>query len=104
MSTPIEDWWYNETEKEIEGVIPKAIEYGSVDLEIIGHALKTAIGHDTPASDAEVGVAFYLLGKVARMIGAYTDGRSPSDDTWHDAAVYVKMGQRIRYTGGSWPA
>ena len=98
-------WWHDKAEEEVHGVVPKAEEYGSVDLEIVGFALRQlrASNGEIPTSNAELGIAFYLLGKVARVIGAYADGRSPSDDTWHDMAVYTKMGQRVRETDGRWP-
>ena len=37
-------WWEAETKKEIESVIPKAVEYGSADLKVIGYALSQMIG------------------------------------------------------------
>lgn len=103
LDAELGQWWHDKAEEEVHGVIPKAIEYGSVDLEIVGFALRQMIGGEIPSSNAELGIAFYLQGKVARLMGAYADGRSPSDDTWHDIAVYTKMGQRVRETDGRWP-
>ena len=94
-------WWTQTANDELGDVLPKAIEYGSADLKIIGFAMSQMIGKPTKVTHEELGIAFYLLGKVARLIGAYADGRSPSDDTWHDIAIYTKMAQFSR-TFGHW--
>jgi hypothetical protein len=47
----------------------------------------------------QAAVAFYLLGKVARVMGALKDGRSPTSDTWYDAHIYSMMGLRIQEVG-----
>ena len=92
-------WWEAETKKEIESVIPKAVEYGSADLKVIGYALSQMIGEPKGVTNDELGIAFYVLGKVARLVGGYADGRRPSDDTWHDIAIYTKMAQFSRAFG-----
>lgn len=93
-------WWEVETKKEIESVIPKAVEYGSADLKVIGYALSQMIGEPKGVTNDELGIAFYVLGKVARLVGSYADGRRPSDDTWHDIAIYTKMAQFAREHNG----
>lgn len=93
------NWWLDETRGELESVIPKALEYGSADLKVIGYALKQMIGTPKDVTEEELGIAFYVLGKVARLVGAYADGRKPSDDTWHDIAIYTKMAQYSRKHG-----
>lgn len=101
------DWWRSQSEAEIEAVVPKAVEYSSVDLAMLGEWLMAfnpglwagAGAEERRAIAAEMGTAFYIMGKVARMVGAYSEGRIPSDDTLHDIAVYTKMAQRIRHTG-----
>ena len=92
-------WWRNETRSELDSVIPKAMEYGSADLKVIGFALSQMIGEPKDVTNDELGIAFYVLGKVARLVGGYADGRKPSDDTWHDIAIYTKMAQFARYKG-----
>lgn len=94
------DWWEAETKAELESVIPKAIEYGSADLKVIGYALSQMIGEPKGVTPDELGIAFYVLGKVARLVGGYADGRKPSDDTWHDIAIYTKMAQFARKHDG----
>jgi hypothetical protein len=93
-------WWQAEVQKEIESVVPKAIEYGSADLKVIGYALSQMIGEPKGVTPDELGIAFYVLGKVARLVGGYADGRRPSDDTWHDIAIYTKMAQFAREHNG----
>jgi hypothetical protein len=94
------NWWLDETKSELDSVIPKAVEYGSADLKVIGFALSQMIGEPKGVTHDELGIAFYVLGKVARLVGGYADGRLPSDDTWHDIAIYTKMAQYAREQGG----
>jgi len=94
------NWWFEETKFELDSVLPKAVEYGSADLKVIGFALSQMIGEPKGVTNDELGIAFYVLGKVARLIGGYADGRSPSSDTWHDIAIYTKMAQYARENGG----
>ena len=107
--TPVKDaptvqdlanWWLDETKFELDSVLPKAVEYGSADLKVIGFALSQMIGEPKGVTNDELGIAFYVLGKVARLVGGYADGRKPSDDTWHDIAIYTKMAQSARENGG----
>ena len=96
-------WWEATTQDEIESLMPKVIEYGSNDLKMIGDAL-LALRPDLRdvVKPDEFAVAFYALGKVARIFGAYADGRTPSDDSWHDLAIYARMALRVR-DAGDWP-
>lgn len=97
-------WWRETAEREIDGVVDKAIEYGATDLAEIGRTLNQAMKRPgaTEAQMAELGVFFYITGKMARWADAVKDGRNVSDDTLHDIGVYVRMAQRIR-THGGWP-
>lgn len=103
MTDYLETWWEDTTDEEIRSMIPKVIEYGSHDLDIIGDIMlmmrPELRGKIQPA---ELGVAFYALGKIARIMGAYADGAAPSDDSWHDLAIYARMAQRVRNAEG-WP-
>jgi hypothetical protein len=100
-------WWRDTCEGDAQRTIPKAIEYGSIDLNIIGFALGECIPtlkeqrREGSTEAAEMGIAFYLLGKIARMVSAYSEGQAPSDDTWMDVTVYSMMGRRVR-DRGSW--
>lgn len=99
------DWWVGLAAEEARRVVPKAVEYGSTDLREIGRTMRDCLnyrGKHTDATDAELGVYFYLVGKMARWTDAIREGRKVSDDTLHDIGVYVRMAQRIRAVGG-WP-
>lgn len=99
----LESWWMAQADREIDATIPKAIEYGSTDLVAMGHDLARCAGRTVSDEEAaELGVFFYVRGKVARWVDAVVDGRRVSDDTLFDIGVYVKMAQRIR-KAGSWP-
>lgn len=95
------DWWMDLAKDEVNAVIPKAVEYGASDLDVMAAAMVLLLPE--PMRDRRVGlemaVAFYALGKVARLFGAFEQGKLPSDDTWHDLGVYCRMAQRIRETG-----
>lgn len=97
------EWWMQQAEDEVALTVPKAIEYSAVDLMDIGHDLARTMGREIDDEEAaELGVFFYLRGKVARWVGAVIAGQRVSDDTLHDISVYCRMAQRIREVG-SWP-
>ncbi len=93
-------WWLEKAIEEVEATIPKAVEYSSSDLEVMGAAME-AMGVPE-GSGVEAAIAFYALGKVARAVGALASGQRPSDDTWFDIGVYARMAQRVR-AAGAWP-
>lgn len=103
------DWWMRLSVEEVQRTVPKSIEYGSADLKIMGEAMLQLVPQmrksieDNPgervAAGQEMAIAFYVLGKVARLLGAYEQGRMPSEDTWFDLGIYPKMVRRIRETG-----
>lgn len=98
-------WWSRMAERDARTTVPKAVEYGSADLIEIGRAMARATGrrdHLTDAQASELGVYFYLVGKLGRWTAAVEEGRPVSDDTLFDISVYVTMVRRIRDTGG-WP-
>lgn len=97
------DWWRGQAEAEIDQTVAKAIEYGANDLIEIGRALAYTQERDcNPQELAEMGIYFYLIGKVARWTAAMAEGRQVSDDTLLDIGVYVRMAQRVRQAG-AWP-
>jgi hypothetical protein len=96
-------WWFHMADIEIEATVPKAVEYSSTDLADIGHVLARTAGRKVSNEEAaELGVFFYLQGKLSRWAGAIAQGKRPSDDTIFDIGVYCRMAQRIRYSG-NWP-
>lgn len=96
-------WWKRVANREIDAVVPKAIEYGADDLVVIGQELALLMGRTVGDEEAtELGIYFYELGKMARWRSAIREGRRVSDDTLHDIGVYIRMAQRNREVG-SWP-
>jgi hypothetical protein len=102
----IRGWWEGVSTKDADAAATKALEYGSMDLEIMGAAMQSlfpGVEGAPPEERRRIGLdmalAFYTLGKVSRTFGAYAEGRIPSDDTWHDVTVYSMMARRIRDTG-----
>jgi hypothetical protein len=103
MKRELGSWWLALAEAEVEAVVPKAVEYGALDLIDIGHDLARTAGRVVSDEEAaEMGVYFYVRGKLARWTDALVRHARPSDDTLHDLGVYVRMAQRIRAAGG-WP-
>ncbi len=85
-------WWIDHATTEADGMITKLDEYGTGDLHEIGAQLAKLNGREvTQAQAYELGVMFYLIGKMQRVITAAHLERDASDDTWHDIAVYAKM-------------
>ena len=97
-------WWMDRARTEIIAVVPKMQEYGSGDLVEVGRTLARVAGRKvgSAADAAELGIFFYLVGKMARWADAVESGRRVSDDTLFDIGVYVRMAQRVRVSGG-WP-
>jgi hypothetical protein len=93
--------WLTDHMQEVFGkTIPKAVEYGSHDLRMMGEEMLEMFPQlKGVVSPEELGIAFYLRGKVARLFGAYIQGDRPSDDTWLDTEVYAQMAQYVRQNG-----
>lgn len=100
-TSALRGWWESMAAGDFEQMAPKITEYTAADLEIMGVTMERWL--DLPAgSGAEAACMWYTLGKVARAVAAYREGRLPSADTLHDIRVYAGMAQRIRETG-RWP-
>jgi hypothetical protein len=106
----LSEWWQETSAADLIKATAKAEEYGSSDLEIMGKAMESLYpGHEDMDPESlrrtgiEMAIAFYNLGKAARMFGAFARGTGPSDDTWHDTTVYSMMARRVRACG-TWEA
>lgn len=84
----------------------KAHEYGSLDLSIMGASMSKlwpGIGESAPpAAQLQAAIAFYLMGKVARVLSTLAEGKPPPTDSWLDAEVYAMMGGYVQ-EHGQWP-
>lgn len=110
----LQGWWEQTAHDEVAQLVAKMTEYGGLsratDLTEIGrHLVEGGVkvpAHDTIAGDEEylqeLGIYFYIVGKMARWSAAIKEGRSVSDDTLLDIGIYVRMAQRARHSGG-WP-
>lgn len=94
-------WWVTTAEQDFAEMEPKIGEYTASDLVLMGQFMEHWMALP-PGSGAEAATLWYALGKVARAVAAYREGRLPSDDTLHDLSVYAMMARRIRQTG-RWP-
>lgn len=100
-ATALREWMSQFFVEAMNQIIPKAIRYGSADLELMGKAMiQFRPELDGTVSGQELAVWFYVLGKVARLEGAYAQGEEPDIDSWYDLFVYALMAHRIRETGG----
>lgn len=104
-------WWRDKSEAEIKQTVAKAVEYGATDLIDIGRSIARIAGREYDEETgglieddeaAEMGIFFYLEGKLSRWRSALERGDRPSVDTLLDIGVYARMAQRIR-SHGSWP-
>lgn len=101
LSRQLAGWWRGQAEKEIERTVLKAVEYGAADLEVMGLAMLHLVPREKRSRQLglEMALAFYALGKVARLFGAFERGELPGSDTWFDLGVYCRMAERVREFG-----
>lgn len=100
----LRDWWLSTAQSDMAMVAPKAVEYGSVELEEMGAALARMMGRSdlSRARRVELACWFYAMGKMQRWTAAVTRGEFVSDDTLTDLGVYTLMVRRAR-EAGTWP-
>lgn len=110
-TSELAEWWRAAAESEIDQTVAKALEYSGVggglplDLVNLGQQMAQLQSPErvyTDAEYAEIGIYFYLVGKMGRWGSAIREGRPVSDDTLLDMRVYTRMVQRIREKG-QWP-
>jgi len=103
-------WWLKTAYEDFVRTVPKIDEYGgtmnigSADLILIGENLAVLLGMHN-ASDAvkqELGVWFYMQGKVARLVSNYHKQEPGKADSWFDATIYCMMARRLQEVG-RWP-
>jgi len=99
----LSEWWRDKSEKEIDQTCAKAIEYGANSLTEVGRKLAKLAGREVDEEEAiELGIYFYILGKVERWTDSILVGRRCNNDALLDIGVYARMAQRNREVG-SWP-
>lgn len=103
------EWWISTATDDLLSAVPKAHEYGgsqggSADLRLIGANLAELTQREGVPSAIlqEMGVWFYVQGKVARLISNYQHGEPGKADTWLDTSIYSMMARRLQATG-QWP-
>lgn len=90
-------------ESDIDKSMGKVRHYGANDLEHIGRVLARSQQRRVSAEEAtELGILFYLSGKMARIEEAMVRGERPDDDSIFDLQYYAQMIRRVR-AAGSWP-
>lgn len=104
VADALRDWWEHTTQADIDRVVPKAVEYGSTDLSEIGRTMGQIMGREGLSHEeaTEIGIYFYMVGKMARWTDAVKNGRRPSRDTIFDMKIYATMAERNLDVGG-WP-
>lgn len=103
----IAEWWIGLAKADIDKCMPKAIEYGSGDLEMMGYAVRQLQGDVWDGDDAaerdaigtELAILFYIQGKISRALAAAKHGRRCSGDTIEDIRIYSVMLTKVRQTG-----
>ena len=93
-------WWRDNATDALNRTVPKIEEYGANDLTHIGQTMARLIKWEiNDKQAAELGIWFYLNGKIARALEALENERMPSDDTIFDIKIYATMIERIRQNG-----
>ena len=97
----VKNWWMGQAEEHADMVTPKMAEYGSRDLVEIGREFSALAGEENLSDEAayEVGVMFYVRGKVARWSAAVGRGDQVSKDTLDDIVAYSMMVLHNRQEG-----
>ena len=90
-----EAWWKKQSLQDCDDFEKKRAEYGSFDLEMMGHAMDAISKNEGDGYEQALG--FYLLGKVSRVFGAWHRGEMPSDDTLKDLVTYAMMMRLHRF-------
>jgi hypothetical protein len=94
--------WLEDLETKIgTETLRKAVQYGSADLAVMGHAMNLLLPKPVRSEvmGLQMAIGHYALGKVARIFGAFEQGHSPTHDDWFDLMVYAKMGLKVMETG-----
>lgn len=101
---PVVAWWLADAREVAEATVPKAIEYGSIELVEAGRTLARLMGRDEVSDQEamETQIYQYVMGKMGRWTAAMGRGERVSDDTVFDILVYATMVRKIRQTG-EWP-
>jgi len=95
------NWWMDHAAAEVRKLVPKAIAYGSADLQVMGEAMLSLMpGLRGVVEGQELAIWFYVLGKVARLVGGYAQGELPDIDSWYDLRIYGGMAEHVREKGG----
>ena len=96
-------WWTGKGRKDAELVVSKYKEYGNTALVEVGQQLASITGREVSKAEAqELGIWFFMIGKMARWKTAILKGERVSEDTLDDLAVYAFMARRVHEAGG-WP-
>lgn len=96
----IYDWLYESMADDAAMAIEKRRKYGSADLVIMGEAMAALRDDDiSQAEGIEMAIGFYIMGKAARLFGAWARGELPDVDSYRDLAVYGYMARRVRAEG-----
>jgi hypothetical protein len=99
----LNSWWLNSGCQDASLVISKYQEYGNTALLEVGRQLAEVMGRGaTKAEMQELGIWFFMVGKMARWKTAILKGERVSKDTLDDLAVYATMARRVHEKGG-WP-
>jgi hypothetical protein len=94
-------WLINFMAHDVAATVVKAVDYGGSDFDLMGEGLMLML--DPKLRDkihtAEAAVAFYMLGKIARIASGYEKGGAPNDDSFFDTHVYSLIALKIREDG-----
>ena len=95
--------WQRLSAKDADECLAKMREYGSHDLLVMGESLVGELPEvrrlplaEQDRLKRETAIAFYALGKAARLMAAYKRGEFGSEDSWKDLVTYGMMARTGR--------
>lgn len=103
----LKEWWVDLAEQDAAITAPKAVEYGSLDLDIMGEAMMAlnpdawqgASIEERKRIGQEMAIIFYLQGKLGRALSSLQQGQRPKDDTRFDTRIYSNMWEYVAQNG-----
>jgi len=100
----LKEWWGQKAAEDAILIVQKYQEYGNHALVTTGREIATLMGREnvTKAEAQELGIYFFMQGKLSRWKNAILNGERVSEDTVQDLTCYAMMARRVHEKDG-WP-
>lgn len=100
----LKEWWGQKSAEDAILIAQKYQEYGNHALLNTGYELASLMGRQnvSKAEAQELGIYFFMMGKMSRWKNAILNGERVSEDTVQDLTCYAMMARRVHEKDG-WP-